>query len=150
MMHLRRTWITLAALLLTLTLVGAGNSVAGSKPNAPHSGAMHLSAQVIRITPDSASYSAGSAVAHRPGYDSGLWAIVYSCSYSGWARVKVNWSCRLYNIYGTRIGDHSGSFSNGGQTYGPFYTFISSQYTCVKAYAAYNDGSDSDSSQSCA
>ena len=65
--------------------------------------------------------------------------------------MQVDWSCKLVNGYtGTTYLSRTGSFSDGSHVTALFwYKKSSSAYLCTVAYAAYNNGSDSDSDRKC-
>lgn len=95
-------------------------------------------------------YVPGSAVAFKPVWDYASETWSWKCTYAGWAVVGKSWDCRLKNIYGTTVSIHDGSFSNSGfHTALWFYRKSLSTRLCTVAYAAYDNGSSSDSSTAC-
>lgn len=94
-------------------------------------------------------YVAGSSIAYI-GYSSGSHSKIWKCSFAGWAHVQVNWSCKLKNPYtGTTYSSRSGSFSDGSHVTPWYYFSKDNVYLCADAYAAYNNGSDSDYDRTC-
>lgn len=125
-------------LILTSVVIlsGAGAAVAPVSP-----------AQARTVSPN---YVAGSAVAGTPVYDPITWTKSFKCTFSGWAHVPVIWDCKLKDGFtGAVYDEEQGGFSNGSVNPGPWTIFHSNTYMCTVAYAAYTDGSDSDSDTSC-
>lgn len=105
----------------------------------------------VVITPvHEPQYVAGSAVPFKPVWDDATQSYSWKCVFSGWAQVQVNWDCHLDNIFGTAVSRHTGSY--GGGTYSTpvyYYRKAYGTYLCTVAYAAYNNGSASDSDEAC-
>jgi hypothetical protein len=93
----------------------------------------------------------GSAISSPASYDQVLWAIAWKCVFTGWALIKVNWSCKLARTQahggGTLSGPKTGSFTGGWANPGPWYYATAPMDVCVYAfanYSAYPAVSDSD------
>jgi hypothetical protein len=96
------------------------------------------------------TYVAGSSVASKPVWDEATQSWYWKCTYAGWAHVQVNYDCHLNNLFGTTISRRTGEFSGGSySTPGMYFRKDNDAYLCTIAYAAYNNGSDSDSDEAC-
>lgn len=113
------------------------------------SAAAVLAAGLPGIHEPAAAYVAGSAVAGSWSYDYTIGGPVFRCTYSGWAYVDVNFTCRLRDVRGYTVARRDGTF-NDGYHRTPLLSFRGPKgYYCVYAAASYANGSDSDSDTNC-
>jgi hypothetical protein len=85
-------------------------------------------------------------------YDPKLWRTSYKCSFAGWARYSVYWSCRVADRFTfLKLAKQQGTFSDGSENPGPWFIYRPRSAICVEAHAHYQNwvGSFTSSSWEC-
>ena len=90
--------------------------------------------------PDAPEPFPGSAAPDIISYDPATWATTYKCSFAGWDRQSVYWSCTVADRFTfAELRRHQGTFSSGSHNPGPWTIYRTPRAVCVQAHAHYQN-----------